>query len=465
MLDGTSAAGTWSLYVVDDATGESGTVESWGLTIRTKSDPYPSAVTLSGLGTKVFDVDVTLKGLTHTYPDDLDVLLVGPGGQRTRLMSDVGEFDDVTDVDLTFDDEATDELPDEDITTGSFKPTDVEEVDYPDNFDPAPAPTADTSLSLFDGTDPNGTWRLYVMDDAGQDLGTLAGWSLDIETDAVAPTGTVVVNGGGASTTSHTVTLGLSANDAGSPTSGVTGMRFSNDAVTWSAFQPYAAAAVWTLSSGDGTKTVYVQFRDGSGNVSATASDAIALDSTGPRATKVRPGHGARDVKGGVTIRVRVSEALAVASVTKKTVVLRQKGVGKVKAEVSYLAARNVIKLVPKEPLDPDARYVVKVRASRTSSASSGTRSLRSPACSRCGRCSGPVEPAAYVAALGLARRCARSPCLPNRLRNSTASSSAAPNQCGVRVSNSAASPVARTRSCSPLPGGDRTSRRLPFIT
>jgi hypothetical protein len=278
-------------------------------------------------------------------------------------MSDVGTSYGVTDLDLTFDDEATDVLPDEaELTPGTFKPTDADEDGYPDNFDPAPAPTADTSLSTFDGTDPNGTWSLYVVDDAGRDVGTLAGWSLDIETDGTAPTGTVVVNGGAALTTSHTVTLALAATDPGSPASGVTAMRFSNDGVSWSAFQPYAAAATWTLSGGDGTKTVYAQFRDGSGNLSPAASDAISLDSTGPRATKVRPKSGAEGVNAGIKIRVVASEALNPGSITKKTVVLRQKGVGKVKADVTYVAARKVIKLVPKKPLNPDAKYVVKVR-------------------------------------------------------------------------------------------------------
>ena len=60
----------------------------------------------------------------------------------------------------------------------------------------------------------------------------------------------------------------------------------------------------------------------------------------------------------------------------------------------------------------------------------------------------------------GRARRWARSPCLPNRLRNSTASRSAGPNQCGMRVSNSAASPGFSTRSWSPS-----TIRRRPLRT
>ena len=39
-----------------------------------------------------------------------------------------------------------------------------------------------------------------------------------------------------------------------------------------------------------------------------------------------------------------------------------------------------------------------------------------------------------------------RSPCGPNRLRNSTGPSPVDPNQCGTRVSNSAASPAPRRR-------------------
>lgn len=58
------------------------------------------------------------------------------------------------------------------------------------------------------------------------------------------------------------------------------------------------------------------------------------------------------------------------------------------------------------------------------------------------------------------ARRCARSPWWPRRLRISTGWSSALPNQWGVRVSNSAASPGPMMRSLSP-----RTRRRRPSRT
>ena len=109
-------------------------------------------------------------------------------------MSDVGGGAGVVAVDLALDDEALAPLPDEaQITSGSYRPTNQE---GPDTF-PPPAPTASgtSALSAFDGTNPNGAWSLYVVDDAGADVGTLSSWSLDIETDNTPPTGTVTING------------------------------------------------------------------------------------------------------------------------------------------------------------------------------------------------------------------------------------------------------------------------------
>ncbi|PYI89102.1 MAG: hypothetical protein DME26_02015, partial [Verrucomicrobia bacterium] len=47
--------------------------------------PYPSQISVAGLPSNPSKVSVTLKGISHTYPDDLDVLLVGPGGQKVLL--------------------------------------------------------------------------------------------------------------------------------------------------------------------------------------------------------------------------------------------------------------------------------------------------------------------------------------------------------------------------------------------
>ncbi len=76
------------------------------------------------------------------------------------------------------------------------------------------------------------------------------------------------------------MSLSLSATDTGS---GVGEMRFSNAAGEWSSWVPYAATrSGWYLPDGDGVKTVYAQFRDKTGNTSATASDTIILDTVKP---------------------------------------------------------------------------------------------------------------------------------------------------------------------------------------
>src|SRR6185295_14219742 len=89
------------------------------------ASPYPSKIVVAGLPSNPSKVTVTLKGLSHTYPDDLDILLVGPGGQKVILMSDAGGGNGMNNVTLTFDDAAASNLPDSSaIVSGSYKPTD-----------------------------------------------------------------------------------------------------------------------------------------------------------------------------------------------------------------------------------------------------------------------------------------------------------------------------------------------------
>ena len=143
--------------------------------------PYPSNIIVSGVTNPVARVMVTLNNITHTFPDDIDILLVGPGGDKTILMSDVGGNTSINNVTLTFDDTASSSLPDAGpIVSGPFRPTDIN--DGVDTFSaPAPVGPYVATLSAFAGTLANGTWRLYVVDDAAGDSGSIAGgWSLTI---------------------------------------------------------------------------------------------------------------------------------------------------------------------------------------------------------------------------------------------------------------------------------------------
>jgi subtilisin family serine protease/subtilisin-like proprotein convertase family protein len=146
------------------------------------STPYPSTINVSGLSGNINSLKVTLTNLSHTWPDDIDVLLVGPTGTKALLMSDVGGSGDVSNVTLTFDPTATSFLPDSGlITSGSYKATDFVTGDV---FNaPAPGGPYGTDFSVFNGINPNGTWSLYVVDDEVGDAGTIAGgWSLTIDT-------------------------------------------------------------------------------------------------------------------------------------------------------------------------------------------------------------------------------------------------------------------------------------------
>jgi hypothetical protein len=176
------------------------------------ASPYPSNLAVSGLTGTITKVTVTLTGFVHSYPDDVDVLLVGPTGTAVELMSDAGAGGDVLGATLTFDDAAPGLLPDgAGVTDGTYKPSNyahavpadiqnlcvLEAPPSTGNTDPfpAPAPAPPTggysqTLSTFNGTAPNGTWKLFVAEDCNVDGGSLDSWSLDIE--ASGPTAVTV---------------------------------------------------------------------------------------------------------------------------------------------------------------------------------------------------------------------------------------------------------------------------------
>jgi hypothetical protein len=154
------------------------------------ANPYPSEILVDNAfpGQTVRDVNLILKGFRHAYPDDAGVLLVGPQGQSALVMSDVGGGHAMASgVKLVLDDEATASLPDDGpLASGTYKPTRgtivFSDNPVPDPF-PQPAPTGPygTDLSVFDGTDPNGIWKLYVLDDTDVDTGKIrGGWALRI---------------------------------------------------------------------------------------------------------------------------------------------------------------------------------------------------------------------------------------------------------------------------------------------
>jgi uncharacterized repeat protein (TIGR01451 family)/uncharacterized delta-60 repeat protein len=157
------------------------------ITIRdnTNASPYPSTITVSGLSGVVGKASVTLTNFAHTHPDDVDVLLTSPGGQNMILLANNGGGNTVTNVTLTLDSTASTPVPiGSQIVSGTNRPN----PNLPVATFPAPAPPGPyaTNLTAASGSNPNGAWSLYVMDDTPLDVGMISnGWVLYLTTASV----------------------------------------------------------------------------------------------------------------------------------------------------------------------------------------------------------------------------------------------------------------------------------------
>ena len=147
--------------------------------------------------------------------------------------------------------------------------------------------TIDSTMVTSHSVTINGlsAWTTYHFrvksQDAAGNLATSSDYTFTTiaPPDTTAPTGTISINSGASSTTSTSVTLTLSCSDAGS---GCSQMRLSNNGTTWNAWESYATSKAWTLSTTDGVKTVYIQYRDTNSNTSQSYTDTITLDTTAP---------------------------------------------------------------------------------------------------------------------------------------------------------------------------------------
>ena len=165
--------------------------------------PYPSAILVTGQPSYLCRATVTLGGISHAVPDDIDVLLARLTGGNALVLSDVGGATDVTGVNLTLSDAAASSLPDAGpLVSGTFTPTNYGAGDvFPA---PAPVPTGGSALSVFVGTNPNGTWNLWVDDEFAPGAGSLSGWCVNLVSvcaadsdcnDGLACTADACVNG------------------------------------------------------------------------------------------------------------------------------------------------------------------------------------------------------------------------------------------------------------------------------
>ncbi len=158
-----------------------------------------SVINVSGATSDISYVRVTLFDISDDVADDLNFLLVGPGGQKFVLMADAGGTGAIgPETTITFNDNSAAFVPDAStIASGSYKPSSWE---MPDSMFPAPAPAGPYAEpgpggtparsafmnTIFGGLNANGAWTLYIYDDNGGSFkqlapGTIAGgWGIEM---------------------------------------------------------------------------------------------------------------------------------------------------------------------------------------------------------------------------------------------------------------------------------------------
>ena len=158
--------------------------------------PYSSDITVSGVATGAH-ISVSLNTLHHQKDSNLDILLVGPGGEKFILVSDAGGNGTLDPAIYTFSDSAPGTTTDSGLWITLSKPINFLTGD---TF-AAPAPAGpylndgsggSTSASLdtaFGSSSPNGTWSLYVVDDANGGSGRMdGGWTISFNNDPTVAT-------------------------------------------------------------------------------------------------------------------------------------------------------------------------------------------------------------------------------------------------------------------------------------
>lgn len=144
---------------------------SSGLIAPTTATLYPSTIEVSGMTGTITNLSVRLNGFTHTQASDVDILLVGPTGAKYILYSDSSPGG------TSVDDRVVN-------LTNGVNPSVDDTFPAPAPAGPYSSPPTNTLSSVFNGTNPNGTWSLYVVDDRLSFPGSInSGWALNITTD------------------------------------------------------------------------------------------------------------------------------------------------------------------------------------------------------------------------------------------------------------------------------------------
>jgi subtilisin-like proprotein convertase family protein len=198
-LSGENPNGTWRLDVRDDALGDVGVLHAWRLDFTTLAAPphgshapqvatstpglniadfatTSDSIVISGHSTNLSEVRVFVD-FTHAWNSDVRFDLVGPSGRRARLSTFNGGALDNVFAGTSFFDRMGRLVP----TPNPLQDQPIDSYPFANNV-AALQGQPEGALTSFIGDDPNGTWRLELVDTVGGFTGTLVRWDLSLTT-------------------------------------------------------------------------------------------------------------------------------------------------------------------------------------------------------------------------------------------------------------------------------------------
>jgi hypothetical protein len=177
------AALTAALALPAAAQADQFTISGPGIAIPDDGTNNTSTITVSGFTGTITHATASFASVVHPNGADIDAAIVAPNGVAVSPMGD--SCQGAISESLTFTDSALTGLPAVGpCNAGPYKPTNAGGADDP-------VPGATTTLSSFNGVDPNGTWTLVLADDTMNALtGSVGGWSLTLDGLGVVTTTT-----------------------------------------------------------------------------------------------------------------------------------------------------------------------------------------------------------------------------------------------------------------------------------
>lgn len=242
-----------------------------------------------------------------------------------------------TDFDMyLFDESATTVLSTFGLLTKSNGPTSTESISWPSRLG------GTYYIDLNGATDIEGDYLLTVQ--------TIP--------DPTAPTVSMVLAGGRASTNQLAVPATIAASD---DLSGVTEMSFSADGTTFTEWRAYEPSTTWTFPGGDGLKTLWAKVKNGVGHESPAVSASVVVDTLAPHVIALDPQPGASVIGLRPMLTVTFSESIDPGSWVDLGLVVQSAGGTLVRGTYAYDVATRRGEFSPFAPLVAGALYVVTV--------------------------------------------------------------------------------------------------------